>query len=517
MDKYDILNDIPDKREQVKTTSLKFKKDLIDFFGDDYKDKRCLEIGTHKGYTTRILSSLFKKVITCEIEIDLINFAKDLNKDKNNIEFLQKDVYNSNGSDGFSGLKLNEKTGEIISDAIWDFKDIDVVFIDCNHYIACVKHDIVKSLKLCKPNEEIIIVFDDYGLDNPIPSNPDIPRGGVKEAVDEFLEKESRFSLVKFIGESKGSDCNPRANLRDEEGIICKYTNKELQRFWRIFDNTLYSTGEVLNLGFEESEGLRIPDEYLEKQEFMIFRTAWGIGDWGIISAMPRLLKQKYPDCKVYIPSSDFIKKLFDVNTNIVESVFKNNPYVDGFKDDINGEIFHDQYRIYNNKRTDIPLVEQMLKFWQFGENEYKDSQPELYFSDNEKELGDAIIKEYVGSGEFGCLLVSDRFGTLMGKPNKKTLDRETQEITKFLKNNNLPYFYYTYKPIKNTPFNFIDKALDMRNIDLRIQLYIKSKAKLNIGNQCGTNHLVVRHSDVYEVQRQFPIGSNLVKGETYL
>ena len=50
MNKYDILNDIPDKREQVKTTSLKFKKDLIDFFGDDYKDKRCVEIGTHKGY-----------------------------------------------------------------------------------------------------------------------------------------------------------------------------------------------------------------------------------------------------------------------------------------------------------------------------------------------------------------------------------------------------------------------------------------------------------------------------------
>ena len=81
MNKYDILNDIPDKREQVKTTSLKFKKDLIDFFGNDYKNKRCLEIGTHKGYTTRILSNLFKKVVTCEIETDLINFAKNLKED----------------------------------------------------------------------------------------------------------------------------------------------------------------------------------------------------------------------------------------------------------------------------------------------------------------------------------------------------------------------------------------------------------------------------------------------------
>mgnify|MGYP003154899655 FL=1 len=56
-----------------------------------------------------------------------------------------------------------------------------------------------------------------------------------------------------------------------------------------------------------------------------------------------------------------------------------------------------------------------------------------------------------------------------------------------------------------------------MRHIDIRVQLYIKSKAKLNIGNQCGTNHLVVRYSDVYEVQRQFPLSHNFIKGEYYL
>ena len=104
-----------------------------------------------------------------------------------------------------------------------------------------------------------------------------------------------------------------------------------------------------------------------------------------------------------------------------------------------------------------------------------------------------------------------------MGKPDKKTLDRETKEINNFLQNNDLPYFYYTYEPIKNILFNYINKVLDMKNMDLRIQLYIKSKAKVNIGNQCGTNHLVSRYSDVYEVQRQFPLGHNFVKGETYL
>ena len=42
--------------------------------------------------------------------------------------------------------------------------------------------------------------------------------------------------------------------------------------FFRIVDNTLYNSGEVDNLGFEESEGLRIPDEYLDEQKFTIMR-----------------------------------------------------------------------------------------------------------------------------------------------------------------------------------------------------------------------------------------------------
>ena len=88
--------------------------------------------------------------------------------------------------------------------------------------------------------------------------------------------------------------------------------------FWRIVDNQLHPVHETDNLGFEKSEGLQIPDEYLDKQEFMVMRTAHGIGDWGIISAIPRLLKEKYPKCKVYVPSKKLLKKLFDQDHNNV-------------------------------------------------------------------------------------------------------------------------------------------------------------------------------------------------------
>ena len=124
--------------------------------------------------------------------------------------------------------------------------------------------------------------------------------------------------------------------------------------FFRIVDDKLYSAGEVEKLGFEESDGLRIPDEYLERQEFMVMRTCHGIGDWGIISAMPRLLKEKYPNCKVYLPSIKMLENLFGKPQSSkwsnpyenVNNVFKNNPYVDGFKDYFVGEIFHDHYRV---------------------------------------------------------------------------------------------------------------------------------------------------------------------------
>ena len=287
--------------------------------------------------------------------------------------------------------------------------------------------------------------------------------------------------------------------------------------FWRIFDNRLHATNEVDRLGFEEAEGLRIPDEYLEKKEFMVMRTAHGIGDWGIISAMPRLLKKKYPDCRVYVPTSKFIKQLFGVESNIPQTIFDNNPYVDKYKDFIVGEIFHDHYRVYNKDNSDIPLLEQMLKFWQFEEDEYIDSKPEMYWSDEEKSLGDTIIKNTIGDDQFGCLLVSDRFGTQRGKHHQESYDKDTEVMTKVLEENQMPYFYWMSKPISQTPFNFIDKALDMRHIDLRVQLYIKSKAKVNLSNQCGTNHLMVRYSKCYESQRQYPISHNFVRGETYL
>jgi len=191
----DILKGIPDKREDKNTTSLKFKQDMIDFLGDDYKDKTCLEIGAHRGYTTRILSFLFKKVISCENNDELRSFSQNLNKDRDNIEYNDMDVYNTP----------------------WNFSNIDVVFIDCNHEYNHVMSDIGNATELAKKGQELLLIFDDYGLDN--------PWKGVKEAIDDYLFFPN-FKIIKEIGEPKGSDCNPRVNMKEVEGLICTWTNE---------------------------------------------------------------------------------------------------------------------------------------------------------------------------------------------------------------------------------------------------------------------------------------------------
>ena len=160
--------------------------------------------------------------------------------------------------------------------------------------------------------------------------------------------------------------------------------------FFRVVDNKLFSAGEVDRLGFEESEGYRIPDEYLQNQEFMIMRTCHGLGDWGIVSSLPKLIKNKYPNSKVYLPTPKLLESLFGSMKHNwgtfenpflnVEHIFKNNPYVDGFKDYMIGEVFHDHYRVYDKNKKDIPIVKQILKFWQFEPNEYEDCSPDLHF-----------------------------------------------------------------------------------------------------------------------------------------
>jgi len=290
--------------------------------------------------------------------------------------------------------------------------------------------------------------------------------------------------------------------------------------FWRINSNELTPIFETPLLGFPIEDPSFISDEYLDKKEFIVFRTCHSIGDWGVISAMPKLLKQKYPDCKVYVPSSKLVSKIFGGFNNWnhwnnpfgnAELVFKNNPYVDEFIDDIDDEVFHDHYRIYDLNNIEVPLIIQMLRFWQFTDEEIQDYLPELYFSTEEINIGDQIIETYT-NGEHGTLLLTNTVKEYYPDDINNLLLKELEHYK------DLTFFYYSSKDIKDTVFNST-KCINFKdlNIPIRIQLYIKTKALVNIGYQSGVNDSVCRYSKVICTPSTGVLGADYLGAIKYL
>ena len=183
-DENHILNKLVHKDEWCKTTSRKFKEDILRIF--DNKDMVCLELGSCRGDTTRIFAECFKRVHSFERSDENIKYIKERCSDVDNIEYNQMDVYSS------------------------DFKipnDIDVAFVDAGHSTDLVLHDIKRLLE---NNSKMILIFDDYGQAD----------GSIKTAV-----MESQLEVSRHIGEYNGITYNrltgESVTLTGREGVIC--------------------------------------------------------------------------------------------------------------------------------------------------------------------------------------------------------------------------------------------------------------------------------------------------------
>lgn len=205
IDLFKVIEELPDKREYSHTTSHKFKMDIVEYFGDRFLDKNCLEIGTASGHTTRLLSFLFKTVRTMELLGFNIETAKNLNKDRNNIEYIEGDVYQKNTT-------IESTSSWWIEGAEENEKDLfSVSFIDCVHAADNVFMDMETSIE--NGTDDLIFIFDDYGLPEENPS--------VKVAVDRAVG-EGKIRIIKYIGEPAGSEPREGRKLIDWEGVICQ-------------------------------------------------------------------------------------------------------------------------------------------------------------------------------------------------------------------------------------------------------------------------------------------------------
>jgi ubiquinone/menaquinone biosynthesis C-methylase UbiE len=196
-----MINDIleflnEDKHSNLTTTSNKFKRDIWNFFdGEDWSDKVCLELGTHKGQTTYMLSHIFGKVITVNRSEESLIRAREINSGRDNIEFVAFDLY---------ATPFDKK----ITDDV-----IDVLFIDAGHSYNEVMMDVTRILNHHNYSDDLIIIFDDFGLIK-----------SVNDAITELLMN-NKIEFVTEIGEPINHNFGgvPERILRlGSEGVICR-------------------------------------------------------------------------------------------------------------------------------------------------------------------------------------------------------------------------------------------------------------------------------------------------------
>ena len=183
----DSINE--DKHTNPHTTSDKFKSDVWDFF-KDFNDQVCIEFGTHKGQTTKILSYCFKHVYTVNRNLQSFATAKMLNIGIENITYVPFDLY------------TEQELG---------VEKSNVFMIDAGHKYPEVIHDIDRCIRMSADGDSYII-FDDYGLNT--------HEENVKVAVDESIDK-NKIEIVKKIGYQKGHEFAHKF-LKDSEGLICR-------------------------------------------------------------------------------------------------------------------------------------------------------------------------------------------------------------------------------------------------------------------------------------------------------
>ena len=315
-------------------------------------------------------------------------------------------------------------------------------------------------------------------------------------------------------------------------------------RQWYIKNDKIYDRGfDVPYLGvpyekIQKGEVGTLPDDYDGWFPFM--RMCYSIGDLAITSGVFEALKVKYPRIKIAWPSSDYIDHIlgdgyvsrWDYNEDVtaktnVDTIMGNNPYIDKvFGVGEFDMVFTDHDRSYTKlihdgetiRSTDEPLAEQILRRFGFNDEDIKNinSQPKVYFTQEEINKCESIIDKHIGQSEYGCLLFAARLERFKGRwENDYLLFKDAERFQ------NLPVFVYSHYELENTEWSrFFPNMIDFTKLELSIreQIYIKQKAKFNIGYQGGvTEASSGGSSEMISLSPYNTIRENCVRGSKYI
>lgn len=298
---------------------------------------------------------------------------------------------------------------------------------------------------------------------------------------------------------------------------------------YRIFGNQIVALEECDRLGWSlQGDHFIMPDESFDKKKFIIYKTVFGVGDWGILTAMPRLLKEAYPNCEVYIPSQTMLLQTFGPSNRhgnwispyeVPTELFKYNPYVDGIVDSWDDEVYHDHFSIYNEADPFDPLILQMLRFHRVDAHTGMDYIPEVYFSPEEIEMFDNIKRQYFGDDEY--IAFSASWSHKMLQTIRPTANEQTATIKLNLLKDLLEaqdgWNEYPALVFNSTGIDFgLKEKMSAHGVPLRQMLYLISNAKYAIGQQTGMFDTCSRYTNVKVVPHGNDMAIHYLKSIEY-
>lgn len=307
--------------------------------------------------------------------------------------------------------------------------------------------------------------------------------------------------------------------------------------FYIVRDDKIVAAPQVTKLGFDINKfRTAYPPNF--DGVIPIVRTCSSLGDWGILSGLPRAIKELYPNAKVAVPTTKWCEQVFgnvyqstewEYPWDNVNTIFDNNPFVDIRFNSMSElgltEIAHDHYRVFDDSVVNDPLANQIFRFFG-GDPSKHDLRPELYFTAKEIKAGNSILKK-LELQKFGTLLLASSFkgSTDFGRlqDNDEVL---CNEVHYQILANGIKFLYYSDFDISQTHWNDFNISgennlinLKKFNLPIRVQLYLKTQAIVNIGYQSGMNDSVgSRYGSMITLcpYTREGLGSNVILGVAY-
>ena len=250
----------PDRKRDSVTTSHTFKRDLAKYFCRR-PGLTALEVGVYHGYTTRVLSAIFHKVISLDVQESSLQIAAERNSERPNVVFLTVDSL----AESWTFLRNNQ---------------IDVVIIDGDHTYEYVSADIANALRHFPRLK--YLVFDD------VSSEP-----GVALAIRHFRRQGALANCGPIGWGSDGSpwsytDHNATIVARGPEGLLCE-RGAQGEHIAPTFVNERYLLYEQPVTELCHKGVFRL------KPDGRILTASWGMGNWHR-TQVPKALLLELPE-----------------------------------------------------------------------------------------------------------------------------------------------------------------------------------------------------------------------------